>query len=201
MEDHRILLKYLPEPLVEPVLKIIKEKGIRLRISKERQTKLGDYRPPGKIPYHRISVNHNLNPYAFFLTFIHEVAHLVTYEKHGHLRQPHGEEWKGNFRKLMMPFFDCGIFPADLEKALKNHMKNIKASGQVDLILSRTLKKYNETVDEWVLDDLKPGDKFLYQEKRKFKVLEKRRTRYKCLDLNSNKMYLIHALAPVTKME
>lgn len=201
MEDRKILLKYLPESLVDPTIKIIKENGIHLRISKERQTKLGDYRPPGKIPYHRISVNHNLNPYAFFLTFIHEVAHLVTYEKCGHLKQPHGEEWKSNFRSLMTPFFDKGNFPADVEKALKKHMKNIKASGQVDLHLSRVLKKYNENSDELLLDDLMPGEEFLYQEKRKFKVLEKRRTRYKCIDLDNQKIYLIHALAPVSRLK
>ncbi|MBN2638686.1 MAG: SprT-like domain-containing protein [Bacteroidales bacterium] len=198
MNDHSILSKYLPAPLVEPALRIIKEKGIHLRISRERRTKLGDYRPPGKVPYHRISVNHNLNQYAFFLTFIHEVAHLITFEKHGHLRQPHGEEWKSNFRDLMAPFFDRNIFPSDVEKAFKNHMKNIKASGQVDLKLTRILKKYNETHDELTLDDLNPGDVFVYQERRKFKVLEKRRTRYKCLDLDNNRLYLIHALTPVT---
>lgn len=201
MNDNKILLKYLPEPLVEPALQIIREKGIHLRISRERRTKLGDYRPPGKLPYHRISVNHNLNPYAFFLTFIHEVAHLVTYEKHGSLRQPHGKEWKNNFRDLMGPFFGKEIFPDDLEKAMKNHMKNIKASGQVDLKLARVLKKYDHSHPELLLEELELGTVFLVQEKRKFKVLEKRRTRYKCLDLNNNRLYLIHALTPVSRAE
>ncbi|MBN2616091.1 MAG: SprT-like domain-containing protein [Bacteroidales bacterium] len=201
MEDSKILSKYLPDSLVEPAMQLIREKGIHLRISRERRTKLGDYRPPGKLPYHRISVNHNLNPYAFFLTFIHEVAHLITYEKYGNMKQPHGEEWKNNFRGLMEPFFGKGNFPDDVEKAMKNHMKNIKASGQVDLKLARVLKKYDEVHSEILLEELEIGTVFLVQEKRKFRVLEKRRTRYKCLDLNNNRMYLIHALTPVSVAE
>ena len=201
MDEKKILSKYLPEPMVEPVFQIIKEKAVHLRISRERKTKLGDYRPPGKTPYHRISVNHNLNPYAFFLTFMHEVAHLMTYEKFGHLKQPHGDAWKNNFRHLMEPFFGQGYFPDDVEQALKNHMKKIKASGQVDLKLSRILKKYDTGDPELLLEELQAGDIFVFQEKRKFEVLEKRRTRFKCRDLANNRMYLIHALTPVSKAE
>ena len=44
-------------------------------------------------PHHRISVNENLNPYAFLITLLHEVAHMTTWEKH-RLRmrrcRPHG---------------------------------------------------------------------------------------------------------------
>ena len=60
----------------------------------ERNSRYGDYTAPRNGQNHLITVNHNLNKYAFLITLVHEVAHLVTYNNHRHRVSPHGGEWK-----------------------------------------------------------------------------------------------------------
>lgn len=82
----------------------IVHKNIHLRITGMRASKLGDYRPHPTGNGHQITVNHDLNPFAFLITFTHEVAHLVCYERYGHRHEPHGREWKRHFRELLLHF-------------------------------------------------------------------------------------------------
>ncbi len=58
--------------------------------------------------------------------------------------QPHGIEWKQSFRYLMQPYFELNIFPADLESALNNYLKNAKAASGTDLKLTRCLKQFDK---------------------------------------------------------
>ena len=102
-----ILKKYIPENAVEKVIELLNTYQPQIKISRSRTTKLGDYRPPqGNIKIHRISVNHDLNSYAFLVTLLHELAHLVTWQNHKRKAKPHGTEWKNAFKSLLIPFFD-----------------------------------------------------------------------------------------------
>ena len=47
-------------------------------------------------------MNGDLNPYSFLITTLHEFAHLHTFQQHGNRVNPHGDEWKTNFRKLLI---------------------------------------------------------------------------------------------------
>jgi hypothetical protein len=38
------------------------------------------------------------------MTLIHEIAHLVAFEKYGRNIKPHGQEWKHTFQQLMVPY-------------------------------------------------------------------------------------------------
>jgi hypothetical protein len=53
---------------------------VHLKIVNERQTRHGDYRK-GLNGKHEITVNSNLNKYKFLMTLIHEISHLVAFEK------------------------------------------------------------------------------------------------------------------------
>jgi hypothetical protein len=44
------------------------EFDFKLKITKERSTKLGDYTSPRDGLNHTITINHNLNQYSFFIT-------------------------------------------------------------------------------------------------------------------------------------
>src|SRR3954466_8161784 len=99
-----ILRKYIPEPAVEKIADWIVKYDFKLKITRERSTRLGDYTSPQNGSNHIITINHNLNRYAFLITLVHEVAHLVTYNIHRNKVNPHGSEWKQNFRVLMQPF-------------------------------------------------------------------------------------------------
>src|SRR6186713_2263158 len=73
--------KYLPVRIVEYCSELIMLYKLHLHIEIERKDRLGDYSPHlGKGS--RISINHNLNPYDFLITFIHELAHHTAYKKY-----------------------------------------------------------------------------------------------------------------------
>ncbi len=169
-----------------------------LNISKERTTKLGDYRAKrGKFP-HRISVNSNLNKYAFLITLTHEFAHLLIYEKHKNKVKPHGLEWKSTFAGLMRELLNNNIFPEDISTVLVQHVKNPSASSARDFKLTLQLKKYNTEVKPIIhLIDLPEGTVFSLKNKRTFTKGKKRRTRYFCTELLTKRQYLVHGAAEV----
>lgn len=198
ISDIELLKKYLPEKSVEQVFEWIKFYKIRLKITKQRSTKLGDYRPPILKPFHQISVNYNLNSYSFLLTLTHEIAHLIVWEKFKNKVKPHGNEWKQEFKLLMKPFVQTNIFPPDLHQVIINYLKNAKASSGSDLELTRQLRTYDKNNHSTlILEDLPIDSIFRINNGMKFKKGEKLRKRYACICLNNNKKYLINPLADV----
>ena len=93
-----VLQKYLPEHDVQSCFELIKASHVHLKIVNERVTRHGDYRKDVQ-GFHLITVNANLNKYRFLMTLIHEIAHLVAFEKYGRFIKPHGNEWKLTFQK------------------------------------------------------------------------------------------------------
>ena len=132
-----ILQKYLPEGSADYAHDILWKYGIQLRIKKPRATKLGDYRPPQTGEAHRISINKDLNKYAFLVTFLHETAHLINFEKRGFKVQPHGLEWKQEFQVVTKPMLHETILPIDVQNALHRYLKNPKASISGKVIAKR----------------------------------------------------------------
>ena len=86
-----VLSKYLPPSVVDECSSWIIQKNIHLKITKGRSSKYGDYRPLESGKGHKITVNHDLNSYAFLITFVHEVAHLETFVKFKKYHEPHGK--------------------------------------------------------------------------------------------------------------
>jgi SprT protein len=80
-----LLAQYMPPEAAPIIAKWIDYFHCEFKISKNRATKLGDYRHPFKGAGHRISVNHNLNAYAFLVTTVHEFAHLLTWNEYKNL--------------------------------------------------------------------------------------------------------------------
>ena len=125
MKKYReILDKYLPGAAVPLILEWLTGSNVQLHITRSRTTKLGDYRSPYGVKYHKISVNHDLNKYQFLLTLVHELAHLKTFEAFKNRVKPHGKEWKANFRDLMQPFLNEDVFPDDLLPVVRKYMVN-----------------------------------------------------------------------------
>lgn len=167
-----------------------------LTITRDRKTKAGDYRHPfGKIG-HRISVNGSLNNYAFLITFVHEMAHLVCWERHGRKASPHGKEWKLAFQEQMQPFLVDEVFPADILKQLKIHMRNPKAATVRDLELMRILRSYDDRSHTVLLEDIEEGQQFKLGN-RVFVKGEKLRKRYRCKQEGTGRVYLVSAIAEV----
>ncbi len=201
MEKYRsILRKYLPEAAVDKVYDMLREHQAHLKISRKRTSKLGDYRSPHKGNGHQITVNHDLNPYAFLITLVHELAHLLTWERYRNRVRAHGEEWKTAFRELMDPFMEMGIFPPDIRQALQRYLRKSYASSGSDLNLSRALREYDAS-REPSLEDLEEGSIFRLSNGRTFKKGPRVRKRYRCLCIDNNRIYLVNPLVKVEVAE
>jgi hypothetical protein len=185
------LRTYLPEGSFEDVSHYLLHYKVHLTITRERKSVLGDYRNSLADKNHRISVNGNLNPYAFLITLLHELAHLFTYERFGHRVQAHGQEWKNEYSKILAQFLLKKIFPPDIYKALLKTLQNPAASSCADTTLLRVLHQYDEKKEGAVLiENLPDGSKFKIKGGREFQKMEKVRKRIKCLETGTGKMYL-----------
>lgn len=205
MPKHQVpfiqLKQYIPEGSFEDVLYYLQHYKVQLTITRQRQTILGDYRHAHGALNHRISVNGNLNPYAFLITLLHELAHLFTYERYGHRVQSHGQEWKNEFGKILVQFLSKELFPADIAQTLTRSLHNPAASSCADDKLLRVLKKYDPVKEGYLLvEQLPSGSLFKIKGNRIFKQGEKIRKRYKCLEVATNKWYLFSAVYEVELM-
>ncbi len=198
-ENRKILEKYFPANAINPVLKIIDTyPNLYFKITKSRTTKLGDFRV-----YHQkkqqITVNHNLNPYHFLLTFLHELAHYLNYKQNGRKVKPHGNEWKLFYSSLILEYLNYGCFPDELYDDIRQYAQNPKASASGDGQLFIKISNYDKEIDQSLkyVFELEKGTIFATENGIIYRLEEKRRTRYRCINLKNNKAYLIHANARV----
>lgn len=196
-EKIALLQRYMPSAAAPIIAEWIVDSRCQFKIVKSRRSKFGDYRSPhGKLG-HRISINADLNPYAFLLTAVHEFAHLKTWTMHKHRVRPHGSAWKSNFKDLMQ-VFPGDIFPDDIRSAVSQYLHNPSASSCTDLHLFRVLKKYdpaNEVVH--FVETLPDKSVFSLSNGRVFEKGAKLRKRYRCIEVKTGRVYLFNPLAEV----
>lgn len=186
---------FIPTEAVDIAVKWIVEYKIELTITHSRKSVFGDYHWPRQDKGHRISVNGDLNHYAFLITFVHEMAHLTSWQKFRNAVPSHGREWKTEFRSLMDEFAGRRIFPTDVRLAFKEHLLSPSFSHCVDEKLMKTLRKYDSR-HVIFLEDLKEGSLFRYSH-NVYQKGEKLRKRYKCIEAKSHRPYFFSAMAEV----
>ena len=201
-----ILSKYLPEQSVETCTDWIIQHKVKLKITRSRSSRYGDYTSPQNGNGHIITVNHNLNKYFFLLTLIHELAHLLSHERYSRKVSPHGAEWKNEFIRLLDPLSAQKFFPADLVHAIIRYMNNPSASSCSDINLMRSLKKYyaGEKKNIFHLEDLPEQSVFRLADERNkmhYRKGEKLRKRFRCTEINSRTQYLVSPIAEVELIE
>src|SRR5688572_21323558 len=126
---YSILQEHLPTTALQYCYQLWNETPFQLKITRTRQTKVGDFTSKRSIGHPRITLNHELNPFLFLITYIHEVAHLRVHVQYGNRVDPHGEEWKMTFQSLMHPVLNQEVFAEDILPELQKHMINPKASS------------------------------------------------------------------------
>lgn len=195
--NQSILHKYIPEKAVPTISEWIFKFDFKLRIKKSRSSKYGDYRPPVKGENHLITINHDMNKYAFLITLVHEIAHLSNYNKNKNSVKPHGEEWKMHYKLLMQQFLVPDVFPVDVIVALRKYISNPAASSCSDTNLLRVLKNYDVRQHTVLLEELPIATVFQYNQSRNFIKGEQIRKRFKCKEVQTNRMYLFNPLTEV----
>jgi hypothetical protein len=187
----RALEGYLPPNTFDLVVNYLHQYKVHLTVTRERASVLGDYRNAIHQKNHRISVNGNLNKYGFLITLLHELAHLLTFEKYGHKVKAHGKEWKQLYSLLLADFLKQNIFPFDVSTALKNSLDNPAASSCSEEELMRVLSKYDvKKPGFYLIEQLASGVAFVTKDGRVFKKGEKLRKRYRCVEIKTGIAYL-----------
>lgn len=193
------LAPFVPEGTAPQIVGLIAHHKVRFRISRPRTSKLGDYRPPDRTAGHRISINGDLNPFGFYITTLHEFAHLIAFEKYGMRIPPHGKEWKVTFGELLKQSLREHIFPEEITRELERYLISPSASSCADHGLSRAIRMYDEKPQVF-LEELPENARFSINGNRIFQKGPKLRKRFRCLDEQNQRMYLISAIAEVEQL-
>ncbi len=203
-----VVLGHLPEGTAEYVERLLAgedlgDAGVEVRIVGRRRSKLGDHRGPGPgRSAHRITVNEDLNPYAFLTTLLHEIAHALTWERHERHRRrharrvlPHGPQWKGEFGRILLPVVRERLLPTDVTAALARYLRDPRAATCSDRGLVVALARYDSPDPCRVrVEEIPLGAAFRIEGGRQFLKGPKLRSRYRCFDARTGAEYRIHAL-------
>ncbi len=185
------LSDFVPKGSIDLVMQYLVQYKVHLTITRERKSILGDYRFAVNGKNHRISVNGNLNEFAFLITLLHELAHLVAFLRYGNKIASHGKEWKHTYSLILHEFLLLNIFPADLAHEVKATLRNPAAGSCAEDGLLRVLRKYDGSEShKKLVEELAPGQLFQTDDGRIFKRGEQLRKRIKCLELKTGKVYL-----------
>lgn len=172
-----------------------KEFNVKVIVTNPSKSRLGVFIPK-RFSENNIRINNNLNRYSFLITLIHEMAHASIWIKYGRKVNPHGLEWKMEFKRMILPFLHPNYFPEDILSALAKHMILPKASTVRDVDLSTILRKY-DVLPSFTIDRIKDGDYFEIANGSQFQKICKLRKNYKCKEIKSGKLYRFSPLAEV----
>jgi SprT protein len=191
-----LLEQHIPAPAVNYCMELWEQKPFHFHLSKKRVSKSGDFTCiHGRHP--RITINKDLHPFEFLITYIHEVAHHHVHLRYAFRAEAHGTEWKRTFQELLAPLLTEQIFPNDILVSLSQHMINPKASTYSDSALTKLLRsKDPRTARSTLLSELPEGSVFDLNG-RWFKKGKLQRTRVLCLEVKSKRQFLVPADVPV----
>ncbi|MFM9059371.1 MAG: hypothetical protein ACKOSQ_09660 [Planctomycetaceae bacterium] len=196
------LRQRLPAATTGHVAEALRLHPCDVRVVPPRRTKLGDHRPPraGR-PRHVITLNDDLNPFAFLTTLLHEVAHVATWERHRRRwrpPRPHGAEWQREFAALLGPVVVEEALPPDVRAALAGSMGGPAAASCSDRRLALALARYDAPRPGLVrVEDLAVGTIFRTDRGVVFRAGPIVRTRRQCFEWRSGQEYRVHTLARV----
>ena len=187
MEVIPIFEKHVPPAAVAYCYTLWQHHSFTLQVTRPRHTKLGDFRAelrrdqqPGFS--YTITVNNNLNPSAFLITYLHEVAHLLVHQRVRRMGRPHGPAWQKAFREVMQPVLNETVFPQSILVPLSHYLQRPAASTGAHPALTKALRQLDAPpAGHHLLVDMPEGSPFRFLEKEYIRGM-KRRTRIVCTE-------------------
>ena len=193
------LQDYLPAGTYDAVLSYLRQYKVHLTVAAERKSILGDYRHSTNYANHRISVNGNLNAYSFLITLLHELAHLLTFEKFGNKVLSHGTEWKQIYSGVLAQFLGKKYFPPTLKKSWCSRcaiLLPVPVPRMDCNVYSENMSR--ETTPIVWLKNYRQAAMFRTRDGRIFRKGERLRKRFKGVEIKTGKLYLF---SPVYEVE
>lgn len=103
----------------------------------------------------------------------------------------------------MTPFMTNDFFPEELLQILHDYMANPAASSCTDPQLFKALKRFDKPrAGLLLIEEIPEGALFKIENGRVFLKKEKRRTRYTCVEVATQRVYLFSSVAivlPITE--
>lgn len=196
------LQSFLPPATFSYVMQYLQHYKVHLTITRERKTVLGDYRFAVNGLNHRISINGNLNPYAFLITLLHELAHLVAFIKFGRNIAAHGGEWQQTYSEILGEFLAINAFPQDIAAEVKLTMRRPAAGSCAEDGLLRVLRKYDEGNDtKQLVEDIPENQLFITDDGRMFQRGKQLRKRIRCTEIKTGRIYLFSPVYEVKEFK
>jgi hypothetical protein len=195
-----ILVQHIPSLAVNYCTQLWEEQPFDFKLRKSRLSKVGDFTcRSGQSP--QITVNRDLHPLLFLMTYVHEVAHHRVHLALGFKAEAHGVDWKETFQALMAPLLTEEIFPEPLLAGLRKHMASPKASSFSDSELTHLFRSINERERHFVLLSQIPEGSIFHLHGRWFKKGKLRRTRVLCHEVKTKRQYLVPVDVPVSNTQ
>jgi len=206
MEVSHVLSGRIPAASMDYVVDLLAAHPVHVLVSPPRRTRLGFYRSPkrGDV-WHHISVNEDLNPYAFLVTLLHEIAHMLVYVRVSQSCRrriaPHGREWKAAFGQLLEPVAREHQLPSDVAEAIEGMLDNPRASSCADARLLAVLSRYDDDAGSVQrLDEIPEGSTFRLNSGRVFRHTRRLRTWHLCEELGTQKRFRVRGSSRVELM-
>lgn len=205
----QILQRHVPTTAVEYCQSLWDKYQFDFVVTRPRSSKFGDFRghPSQR---EKITINGNLNPFNFLITYLHEIAHLEVYRGYKRKQPAHGDAWKKHFQHLLVPVMNEATFPANVLQPLLHYARNPKYSTAADVALMSALRTHDpvpvglppQTPPRGLVQvsHLDEGDVFRLNQKV-FVRGTLRRTRVVCTEKHTQRLYTVAAHALVEKLE
>lgn len=200
------LTPHVPQAALPMVVPELVKHKVRLVITNPRKSKYGDYRSNHRGHKHQISVNGNLNKFAFLETLLHELAHLLVAEQYGRTVQAHGTEWQNAYRAVLMPFLDAHVFPSDIEAVIRQHTQKTTIGACDSPEMTKVFRQYNppktgKAALLVAIETLAYHSCFANKDNKVFVKCELLRKKYKCIEVATGNVWLFGGIVEVTLID
>lgn len=197
-ESTELFARHVPPAAVAYCQRLRADWEFSLRVTRPRRTRLGTHQFDPTTG-HLVTVNADLGPEAFLITYLHEVAHVVTVRQARRHPQPHGAAWKRNFRLLLEPMLTEAVFPPAVLRPLRAYALNPTAATSSYPPLAQALQNVGSPPDgTTTVAQVPEGEAFVLHH-RTFVRGPLRRTRALCTEASTGRKYTVPGHARVRK--